>query len=96
MSITTDDVKKVAKLSRLEVTEEEIPHLMRKMNQILDWFEMLNEPDTKDVKPMTAALENSRTRLRADETNDGGYMKDIMENAPESDHGFFVVPKVVE
>lgn len=95
MSISKDDVKKIARLSRLHVEETELAPLADELNGILGWIEMLNEVDVDGVEPMTSAVAIPAP-LRADEINDGGIRDKVLANAPKSEDGFFVVPRSVE
>ena len=65
------------------------------LNAILKWVEQLNEVDTKGVEPMTRVVAMS-LKQREDKVTDGGIAADVTRNAPMSEDGFFVVPKVVE
>jgi len=65
------------------------------LNNILGWVEQLGEVDTAGVEPLTAVIEN-QLRLRDDVVNDGNCRDDILKNAPDAQHGFFAVPKVIE
>lgn len=95
MSIDTATVQKVAKLARLAITEEEAARLAPELGNILGWIEQLGEVDTSSVQPMTAVIPN-RLRLRDDVVTDGGIRDDVLANAPQGEHGFFTVPKVIE
>ena len=95
MSIDTDTVRKVAHLSRIAVTDEELPPLVDELNAILGWVEQLGEVDIDGVEPMTSVTPMALKR-RADEVTDGSRRDDILRNAPDTREGFFVVPKVVE
>ena len=95
MSLTKDDVKKVAKLARIRLGEDEVDHFVGELNSILGWIEQLQEVNTDDVTPMAGVGEHT-LRLRSDEVNGGDKVKEILENAPESEYDCFVVPKVVE
>lgn len=95
MSISKDDVKKIARLSRLHVEETELAPLADELNGILGWIEMLNEVDVEGVQPMTSAVAIPAP-LRADEISDGGIRDKVLANAPKSEDGFFVVPRSVE
>ncbi|MEM6780786.1 MAG: Asp-tRNA(Asn)/Glu-tRNA(Gln) amidotransferase subunit GatC [Pseudomonadota bacterium] len=88
-------VQKVAKLARLAITDEEADKMVSELGGILKWVEQLGEVDTDNVEPL-ANVANIELRLREDEITDGGVQDDVLENAPESLEGFFVVPKVVE
>ena len=95
MSIDTDTVRKVARLARIAVTEEELAPLAAELGSIIGWVEQLGEVDVTGVEPMTSVTPMALKR-RADEVTDGGRRDDILANAPEAREGFFVVPKVVE
>lgn len=95
MSIDTDTVRKVARLARIAVTEEELAPLAAELGSIIGWVEQLGEVDVSGVEPMTSVTPMALKR-RADEVTDGGRRDDILANAPDAREGFFVVPRVVE
>ena len=95
MSVNEQQVRHVAKLARLALGEAEIARMVPELNNILDWVEQLAEVDTDGVEPLTAVIDIP-TRLRADVVNDGGCRDAILANAPDAQHGFFAVPKVIE
>ncbi|PCI88630.1 MAG: Asp-tRNA(Asn)/Glu-tRNA(Gln) amidotransferase GatCAB subunit C [Hyphomicrobiales bacterium] len=95
MAIDQATVRKVANLARIRVSDEQVANLESELNQILQFVEQLSEVDTDGVAPLTSAVEMTQP-LRADVINDGGYADQIVKNAPASDDGFFLVPKVIE
>lgn len=95
MSIDKDTVKRVARLARLSVTEEEADSLKGELNSILDWVEMLNEVDVDAVAPLTSVV-TQEMKKRTDVINDGGYADRVVKNAPQSEDNYFMVPKVIE
>lgn len=95
MSLTRDDVKKVARLSRLRMDDQKLDELAPKLNDILGFIEQLSEVDTDNVEPLSNVA-RSTLPLRADVVNDGECRDKVLANAPESEEGFFAVPKVVE
>ena len=95
MSIDTTTAAKVAKLARIRVEDEDLPALAQDFNAILGFIEQLGELDVDDVEPMTSVAE-MQLPMREDVVADGDRQSDIVANAPESKHGFFVVPRVVE
>ncbi|QIB32305.1 Asp-tRNA(Asn)/Glu-tRNA(Gln) amidotransferase subunit GatC [Ancylobacter pratisalsi] len=95
MSVDQATVRRVAHLSRIAVTEEEVVHLQSELNAILAFVEQLGEVDTTGVEPMTSVIPMTLP-LRADVVNDGGDAARVLANAPASEDGFFAVPKVVE
>ncbi len=95
MSVDTATVKKVAALARIAITDEDATRLAPELSNILGWIEQLGEVDTTGVEPMTAVIPN-HLRLRDDVVTDGGIRDQLMANAPQAEHGFFTVPKVIE
>ena len=95
MSIDTDQVRHIAKLARIAMSDAELERLVPELNNILDWVEQLAEVDTDGVEPLTAVIEQ-KLRLRVDAVTDGDCRDDVLANAPEPQHGFFGVPKVIE
>ena len=100
MSVTKQDVAKIAGLARINMSEDELDRMVPELNNILDWVEQLGEVDVTGVEPMSAVIENT-LRLRADNVDaapltGGGTRDDVLANAPAAEHGFFGVPKVIE
>ena len=95
MSVDTQTVKRVARLARIAVSDEEAQHLSGELNTILNWVEQLNEVDVENVEPMTSVVEQTMKK-RQDSVTDGGYADQIVQNAPVSEDRFFAVPKVIE
>lgn len=95
MALDKDTVRKVARLARIRVPEDEMDQLTGEMAGIMKWIDQLQEVDTNGVEPLTSVVEASQY-LRADVVNDGNYQDKVLKNAPETAAGFFVVPKVVE
>jgi aspartyl-tRNA(Asn)/glutamyl-tRNA(Gln) amidotransferase subunit C len=95
MSVDTATVKKVASLARIAITDAEAERLAPELNNILGWIEQLGEADTSSVEPMTAVIPNA-LRLREDVVTEGNQRDAVLQNAPQGEHGFFTVPKVVE
>jgi len=95
MSLDKATVARIAHLARIRVPEADQEALVGELNQLLGWVEQLGEVDTKGVEPMTGVVA-VRLPMRADVVNDGGRAGNVLANAPESQAGFFVVPKVVE
>jgi aspartyl-tRNA(Asn)/glutamyl-tRNA(Gln) amidotransferase subunit C len=95
MSVTSEQVRHIAKLARIAMSEDELEQLVPELNNILGWVEQLGEVDTDGVEPLTAVIEQ-KLRLREDVVNDGDIRDEILANAPEAQHGFFAVPKVIE
>ena len=92
--IDRDTVLNVAKLSKLELTEEEIEMFSKQLGDILKFVEKLNELDTENVEPFYELI-NQKTPLREDIPKEGLTQKEALKNAPQKEDGFFVVPRVV-
>lgn len=95
MSVSKDDVRKVARLSRIAVPEERLDELAGELNGILGWIDQLNEVDVSGVEPMTSVVE-TKLPMREDIVTDGNIQEQVLANAPRTEDGFFVVPKSVE
>ncbi len=95
MSVDTETVKKIARLSRIAIDDAEAEKMVGELNGILEWVEQLGEVDVTGVEPMTAVIANS-TRLRDDVVTDGDVRDKVLANAPAREGSFFGVPKVIE
>ena len=95
MSVSPDQARHIAKLARIAMSEEELERLVPELNAIIGWVEQLGEVNTDGVEPLTAVIEQ-RLRLREDKVTDGDCRYAVLANAPEAEHGFFAVPKVIE
>ncbi|HET9458692.1 MAG TPA: Asp-tRNA(Asn)/Glu-tRNA(Gln) amidotransferase subunit GatC [Sphingomicrobium sp.] len=95
MSVTPEQVRHIANLARIAMSEEELERLVPELNNILGWVEQLGEVDTEGVEPLATVIEQ-KLRLRDDVVSDGDCRDEILANAPDAEHGFFAVPKVIE
>ncbi len=95
MSVDANTVRRVARLARIAVTDDDVAAMEGELNAILGFVEHLGEVDVEGVEPMTSVIPMAMKK-RADVVTDGAKVDDIMANAPVSDDHFFVVPKVVE
>ena len=91
MSVSSEQVRHIAKLARIGMTDAEIEALVPELNNILGWVEQLGEVDTDGVEPLATVID-LKLRLRDDAVTDGNIRDDILANAPEAQHGFFAVP----
>jgi aspartyl-tRNA(Asn)/glutamyl-tRNA(Gln) amidotransferase subunit C len=89
-----DDVKKVAHLARLQLTEAEETQFAGQLTGILDYFEQLEELDTENVKPTAHAI-NMRNITRVDQQESYPHRDDLLESAPDREDTFFKVPKIM-
>jgi len=95
MSVSPEQARHIAKLARIAMSDAELERLVPELNNILGWVEQLGEVDTDGVEPL-ATVVDQKLRLREDVVNDGNIRDAILANAPEAQHGFFAVPKVIE
>ena len=95
MSINKNQVKKVAKLSRISLDDKKLESLSKDLDSILNFVEQLNKLDTKKTEPLTSIVDKS-LEARKDIINDGKIKKQILQNSPDKNEEFFIVPKVVE
>lgn len=95
MAITEKDVTKIAKLSRIAITDEEKATMTKELSSILTMVEELSKVDTSGTTGVASVLEQPLP-WRKDEVSDGNRAKEILANAPESNYSCFVVPKVID
>lgn len=95
MQVDQATVKRIARLARIRISDEEAASLEGELSGILDWVKMLDEVDTRGVEPMTRVVA-VELKKRKDEVTDGGIAAEVTANAPFAEDHFYVVPKVVE
>lgn len=95
MSLNADEVKKIAHLARLEISEEQVADYAKNLSSILDLVEQMNAVDTSGVEPMAHPLHMSQ-RLREDVVTEQNQREHFQQHAPAVEQGHFLVPKVIE
>jgi aspartyl-tRNA(Asn)/glutamyl-tRNA(Gln) amidotransferase subunit C len=95
MQVDEATVRRIARLARIRISDEEAKGLEKELSGILNWVEQLAEVDTASVEPMTRVVPID-LKKRADVITDGDIADDIVKNAPMVEDHYFVVPKVVE
>jgi len=90
-----DEVRKVARLARLSLTDEEIEEFGRQLTQILSYVETLNEVDVDNTEPMPHAVD-VRNVFRDDEQRESLPRDSALSNAPKTDGSYFLVPQILE
>ena len=95
MSIDNKTVRKVSKLAKIRINEQEEIKLIKEFNNILGWVDELKKVDTEKIEPMLSVFNESMI-MRKDEVCSETSDDLVLKNAPESKSGFFVVSKVVE
>lgn len=94
MAVTIQDVDSMARLAKLAFSEEEKEKFVEQFNQILQYMQKLNELDTENVEPTYNVLDMSNV-VRSDSIKTWLTQEEALANAPQSNHGFFSVPKVI-
>lgn len=95
MSLDPATVRRIAKLARIRLDDDEVPVLASELNAILVYVEQLAAVDVEGVTPLSGGAQMAM-RLREDAVTDGAYPDRILANAPDRIGNFFAVPKVVE
>jgi aspartyl-tRNA(Asn)/glutamyl-tRNA(Gln) amidotransferase subunit C len=95
MVLTLEEVEHIAKLARLNLSEEEKAKYRRQLSQILDYAGRLQELATEDISPTFRVLQ-TQSRLREDESRPGLALHDLLFNAPETEANQFRVPPILE
>jgi aspartyl-tRNA(Asn)/glutamyl-tRNA(Gln) amidotransferase subunit C len=95
MALTPEEVRKVALLARLELTDEEVLQQAQNINNLLRQFEKLQQLDLEGVEPTSHSIPVYNV-LRADQVTPSLPREELLANAPEAREGYFVVPRIVE
>ena len=95
MKITTQDVARIAHLARIAIDEKEAPALAENLSNILKFVEQMDAIDTSSVEPM-AHPQDAAQRLRDDEVTEPDQREIFLRNAPATEDGLFLVPRVIE
>ncbi len=95
MSISKDEVKKIAHLARISLSDDDVPYYTNHLSNILDFIEQMNAIDTKDITPMAHPLDMV-ARLRPDVVSETNQRQLFQTVAPQVESGLYLVPKVIE
>ena len=95
MSLKTEDVKNIAHLARLAISDDDVARYASDLSRILDLVEQMNQVDTTDVPPMAHPMDASQ-RLRPDEVSETNQRDKFQSIAPDVEHGLYRVPRVLE
>lgn len=99
MALTQDDIARIANLARLELSNNEIEHMLTNLNQFFDVVEQIRAVDTSGVTPLShpvAAIQDIQLRLRDDVVSETNNREANQKSAPAVENGMFLVPKVIE
>ena len=95
MSLDKDEVQHIAVLARLKLDDKEFGETVDKLSKIVDFVDQLSQADTNDVVPMAHPLDAAQ-RLRPDEVTEPDDRDHVQQNAPATEGGLYLVPKVIE
>ncbi len=95
MSINKDTIKKISKLARISVTNEETDRLEKDLNSIIKFVEQLKELNTDKITPIVSVSDQALT-MNKDEIKKINEKEEILKNAPEKNSNYYIVPKVIE
>lgn len=95
MSLSREEVLKVAKLAKLKFSEEKIEKFQEELNDILGYVDMLNELNTSEVAPLIYVHEGQENHFRTDEVRTSIPVERVVKNAPNAEDGAIIVPRVV-
>lgn len=95
MSLSQDEVKRIARLARIAVSESEVAGVMAQLNRVLGLIDQMQAVDAKGIEPMAHALELVQ-RMRADEVTETDRHEQFQAVAPAVERGLYLVPKVIE
>ncbi|TPQ26693.1 Asp-tRNA(Asn)/Glu-tRNA(Gln) amidotransferase subunit GatC [Methylomonas sp. EFPC3] len=95
MSLTANDVKKIAHLARLGIAEQDVEHYAKDLSGILDLMTKMGQLDTAGIAPMAHPLDQTQ-RLRADHVTETNQREHFQAIAPQTEAGLYLVPKVIE
>jgi aspartyl-tRNA(Asn)/glutamyl-tRNA(Gln) amidotransferase subunit C len=95
MSLTPDEVRRIARLARIEVSPTEVEQTLGQLNEIFGLIEQLRAADTSGIEPMAHAVDVSQ-RLREDRVTETDRHADFQKIAPDTESGLYLVPRVLE
>ena len=95
MSLTPEQLQRIALLARIDVAPGEAPAVTERLNRVLGLIDQLQSVDTRGIEPMSHALDVVQ-RLRPDEVSEPDRRAEYQEGAPAVEQGLYLVPKVIE
>lgn len=95
MSLTADDVKKIAHLARLGIEQQDIGSYTKDLSGMLDLMTQMSDLDTDGIEPMAHPMDQAQ-RLRADAVTEQNHREKFQAIAPQVEAGLYLVPKVIE
>ena len=95
MEFDKKSLLKLGKLARISISDDKLNNLNQDLNSILEFVDQVKEIKTDQVDPTSNSL-NQKLEVRDDKVDNKNSTEDVLENAPEKEMDFFVVPKVIE
>lgn len=95
MSLSEDDIRRIADLGRIGISDEQVAAMQSELNDIFKMIEQIRSVDTDGIEPMPNPHDGVQ-RLRADAVTEEEHRVENMQNAPEQAEGYFLVPQVIE
>ncbi len=95
MTITAQQIDKISRLARIEISPEHKLELEQKLGKILDWMEVLNEVNTNNIEPLSS-VHTMQLVMAKDEVFQDATVEEILSNAPNAKYNYFTTPKVIE
>ena len=95
MEFDKKSLLKLGRLARISISDDKLNNLSKDLNSILEFVDQLKEIKTDQVDPISNSL-NQKLEVRDDKVDNQNSTEDVLENAPEKEMDFFVVPKVIE
>ncbi|MBY7649964.1 MAG: Asp-tRNA(Asn)/Glu-tRNA(Gln) amidotransferase GatCAB subunit C [Candidatus Liberibacter europaeus] len=95
MSIDVLDVRRLARLARIAIEEDDIPCILSHLNNTMNFLDKIAEVDVEGVEPMTSVIP-VKMKCRSDIVCDGGMAESVLSSAPQVEKNFFLVPKTME
>ena len=95
MEFDKKSLLKLGKLARISISDDKLNNLSKDLNSILEFVDQLKEIRTDQVDPTSNSL-NQKLKVRDDKVENKNSTEDVLDNAPEKEMNFFVVPKVIE
>ena len=97
MPLSAGDIRRIADLGRIDISEEQIKVMQGELNDIFQMIERISSVDTTGIAPMPMPNPHDGVeRLRDDVVTEGNNRSENMKNAPEKSEGYFLVPQVIE
>lgn len=93
--ITKEDIKKISRLAKIAITEDEFEYYAQQLTSITSWIETLKEVNTDNIEPMVSVFDTP-LRMEKDEVSDGDIADEILQNSKSAKYNYFTVPKVIE